>query len=1429
MFIKDFVPNTELTKEDTNNKSLYKFQKENAMFHQEYLYNIYCRIQIERDINTDYSRLVKLFSSFRKGYILGSELWLKHELMYMIDSSIETVDKYFILDKFELGNFVGLMNFVSRFDSGSTLQQHGFKVTQIKVKFLHDYKRLELYFVVGESHLKVKKRSAKSHRLYKLTIHYNAFHSVIVSRRDGFVAYFRMLQAPLIYAVEQDEEDESYISYQDLHSGTGWFRAVDLFKRCPSNMKKEFSMNTVLGLNFATENYDLLVQLVNHNKNMKVYFAPVNVVSSENSVPLFHINNFECFYAFQCLLSRSFEAADQLILRKELDQFKSFVLEKSEENSEALSEALYQLYYSFNKGNVVILMHSLPILYDKFVNQISLVTTQNKGNLINTENQQNNLLLIKRAICMPTHVMFLPPQPTLKSRALRSCNPDFSLRISIRDTNLETINMTLAHGPVANKKVQLREFFKEHFKTPLLKGIKVGKRCYNYVGSSTSQLRAHGLWFYACDNEGRTADKIRKEFGDIDKIKQVPKFMARMGQTFSQAMVNITVPQEYTNVDCPEDDVKWGIVKYLTDNLDIEEDRPEKFLVELSVNEREESKEEVEQYTFSDGVGRISLEIAEEVYKKLDIEDKKPSAMQIRYAGCKGMLVIDPRLEGKKIFFRESMKKFSSKNDSLEILKLSEKRTAYLNRPLITILEQLGIEKEVFLKLQKKMIQNHIKSMFHETEAWCFLHRNSLLRLDFLKLHISGIRFTEDPLFRSMIYALFRKQIELLKTKANIEIPVDQGRVMFGVMDETFTLEYGQVFVQYSDWDTDEPRILEGTVVVTKNPCMHPGDVRKFEAVDVEALHHIRDCIVFPAKGHRPHPDEMAGSDLDGDEYHVMWLKDLIFPSDNKEPMHYAVRKDKTQDRKTPITPADELDHLCEYIMNDKVGLVANAHLAFADYLNEGIFSKTCLHIAKLYSLCLDFPKSGKAVPNTKDVKVSKYPDFMEKLQQKDSYLSKKALGFLYRNCKRLELGLENEKHEIDYRLDQDLKHQSWKNYEKNAVRMLKKYSRKIEHLLQIYSFENEGELLSGAILNPPHHLENRHDLNNLVALLEFEIPRMFRSFQNQFFSEFGGKPKDNFTDKMFQKASAWYMVTYSSSTKNSSHFFGLPWAVADVLIALKIKNKKCSQEEYKKYNSKSLLEEIVDKSVAKHLPELTENCEDLYIYEARYDLLDVAYNILKKWLENQKEYFSDYDLKEFQKYISKEFGVVTSELLNCDVSYIKRLKKRKDIKKAISPCYYVIEALLKISEKGSQCFENTCSITQQELALVSWITLIKLACTYNPQYLGIPDEKGHYADMVFYSPQDGIIDTIQLPLFDKHNKQNMKFSKKIVQDETAVIDYLKQQTNLREITYRYVRLNDARYYVKFTVKGTRFAIEKLKDIVVLDNFYQSVIKNSEL
>ena len=129
-----------------------------------------------------------------------------------------------------------------------------------------------------------------------------------------------------------------------------------------------------------------------------------------------------------------------------------------------------------------------------------------------------------------------------------------------------------------------------------------------------------------------------------------------------------------------------------------------------------------------------------------------------------------------------------------------------------------------------------------------------------------------------------------LQAKTRIQIPSDFGRNMIGALDETGRLKNGQVFVQYSK-DLKRPQretiVHRGQVVVTKFPALHPGGMRKFTAVDIPQLHHMVDCIVFPKRGKRPHPDEMAGSDLDGDEYFVTWLPQLIFKGCNVIPMDF--------------------------------------------------------------------------------------------------------------------------------------------------------------------------------------------------------------------------------------------------------------------------------------------------------------------------------------------------------------------------------------------------------------------------------------------------------------------------------------------------------------------------------------------------------------
>ena len=90
--------------------------------------------------------------------------------------------------------------------------------------------------------------------------------------------------------------------------------------------------------------------------------------------------------------------------------------------------------------------------------------------------------------------------------------------------------------------------------------------------------------------------------------------------------------------------------------------------------------------------------------------------------------------------------------------------------------------------------------------------------------------------------------------------------MLLGVVDETNSLRYGQVFIQLRDLNGERQVVQNRKILITRNPAHFPGDVRKLDAVDCPALHHLSECVVFPAEGIRPHPNEISGSDLDGDE-----------------------------------------------------------------------------------------------------------------------------------------------------------------------------------------------------------------------------------------------------------------------------------------------------------------------------------------------------------------------------------------------------------------------------------------------------------------------------------------------------------------------------------------------------------------------------------
>ncbi|UYV69474.1 hypothetical protein LAZ67_6003713 [Cordylochernes scorpioides] len=82
-------------------------------------------------------------------------------------------------------------------------------------------------------------------------------------------------------------------------------------------------------------------------------------------------------------------------------------------------------------------------------------------------------------------------------------------------------------------------------------------------------------------------------------------------------------------------------------------------------------------YNFSDGIGMISPLLAYELSGSKREDKYKPSAFQIRYPGCKGMLAVNCDLKGNEIRLRRpSMVKFKSNNKErvIDILKTSAPR-----------------------------------------------------------------------------------------------------------------------------------------------------------------------------------------------------------------------------------------------------------------------------------------------------------------------------------------------------------------------------------------------------------------------------------------------------------------------------------------------------------------------------------------------------------------------------------------------------------------------------------------------------------------------------------------------------------------------------------------------------------------------------------
>lgn len=560
---------------------------------------------------------------------------------------------------------------------------------------------------------------------------------------------------------------------------------------------------------------------------------------------------------------------------------------------------------------------------------------------------------IHKVVVTPAGVYTAGPEPMAANRILRQyrAHSDCFLRVLFADESEERLEFDRGFS---NERI-----LQDRFLTILLKGLDIAGEHYDFLGFSHSSLRSQTCWFMrAFVHEGSLlfANQLIRQLGDFSSIRCPAKCAARIGQAFSETTIAVKVDPKIVRI---EDDVRAG------------------------------------QYMFTDGCGTISRE-AWRMLRGSNTVKKQPTSYQIRYKGkrnccnkaltnnilgAKGMLSLDTRLSGRQIVLRKSMVKFDgSPSNDIEICGSNVRPLDFkLNRPVIKILEDLGIPAGIFETLQEHAIEKLRQSACSTKSAIEFLSHRLVESSSGLPALLKCLRelridITEDVFLREILGALLQEELRQIKYRGRILVP--DGKTLYGISDETGFLKMGQVFVTFSlDHSKSQSHII-GRVAVTRSPALHPGDVQTAEAItppEGSSLWDLQNCIVFSQRGSRDLPSMLSGGDLDGDLYNVIWDEGLV-PESVEVPAAYLPAQAVDIGRK--VTSDDMSGFFIDFMQNDQLGRIATLHQVFADL--ESTRSETCLLLAELHSTAVDFSKSGVPVDIKQIPKAPRFrPDFM--------------------------------------------------------------------------------------------------------------------------------------------------------------------------------------------------------------------------------------------------------------------------------------------------------------------------------------------------------------------------------------------------------------------------------------------------------------------
>ena len=760
--------------------------------------------------------------------------------------------------------------------------------------------------------------------------------------------------------------------------------------------------------------------------------------------------------------------------------------------------ALISWLRGYLQQNVLPTADSVTAVLEKAAEAPDVVSSEVVASKPSRRGAGTPLFALRAMAVTPSRMVFMEPHQTLSNRVLNQfCKESTNgfLLVSIRDENCANA------APEKAMRAKIDQLFE--------KGISIGDVHFTILHWSNSQLRQQGFYMYAQMPSAPSADDIRQWIMSQTMLKTPCKYASRLALFFSTSQPTIAIqPAEVAVVP------------------DVERDG----------------------FVFTDGCGRISYKASERVREALGLA-YAPSAYQFRFQGAKGVVVTTPPdvelPEGMTLEMRPSMIKFQSLHDSFEVVTWSKFRPGRLNREIITLLMTAGVPLQTILGFMRKSIVDAGRCLTDKKSAGNRLRRLPLGpdRFNAINLADLGFALVDDAYFVGALQYLYHGSVHHGRSKSFV--PIANSAMLLGIPDFDDNLEENEVFVQTKERQGDS-RVILGNVLVTRNPCLHPGDLRVLHAVDVPSLRHIQNCIVFSVRGLRPVPDQMAGGDLDGDTYFVTWDSLLVKPVETCAAMDYT--PDSLPVVEMSMDPEAVRKSMHDYfiacVTSTDLGVISNAHVILAD--QAGANSDECLKLAKLHSDAVDAPKTGVKVVVPGDLKPNYYPTWMEKeFDTKETRHEDTPLQAIYDVFPSPAMSTAVV---VDVTLDPTLLIQGHEQFLPTMKLLRLNYNHSLLGLMRRFGAKTEVALLTGpSDARRVSSADDEHE-RSTKALMKFFRAKILEKVEDQLDIEVDEAADPDRPSAELRVASACYVTTYRNPDFNGIRMLSFGWLCAEEL-----------------------------------------------------------------------------------------------------------------------------------------------------------------------------------------------------------------------------------------------------------------------------------------